>query len=113
VQGLEYYATNFQVIGSNLAHVYDCGVFPLGRGIIPWPFVPGVTSAETKQFKLTQPLSYYGRKIILVLINVEIYLLKHLYNSRFNRLIQKKCVALVTRCSLGLETAMAPTVNRG
>ena len=30
-----------------------------------------------------------------------------------NRAIQAKCVASVTNCGLGLETAMAPTVNRG
>ena len=29
------------------------------------------------------------------------------------RRIQAKCVASVTNCGLGLETAMAPTVNRG
>ena len=29
-----------------------------------------------------------------------------------NRLIQAKCVALVTNCGLRLETAMASTVNR-
>jgi len=29
-----------------------------------------------------------------------------------NRPIQVKCIALVTNCGLGLETAMAPTVNR-
>jgi hypothetical protein len=30
-----------------------------------------------------------------------------------NRLIKAKCVASVTNCGLGLETAMAPTVNKG
>jgi len=30
----------------------------------------------------------------------------------FNRPIQAKCVASVTNCRLGLETAMAPTLNR-
>jgi len=30
-----------------------------------------------------------------------------------NRPIQAKCVASVTNCGLGLETAMAPTVNMG
>ena len=30
-----------------------------------------------------------------------------------NRPIQAKCVASVTNCGLGLETAMAPTLNRG
>ena len=31
----------------------------------------------------------------------------------FNRLIQTESTASVTDCGLGLETAMAPTVNRG
>jgi len=31
----------------------------------------------------------------------------------YNRLIQAKSVASVTNCGLGLETAMASTVNRG
>jgi len=31
----------------------------------------------------------------------------------YNRPIQGKCVASVTNCGLGLETAMAPTVNNG
>ena len=30
-----------------------------------------------------------------------------------NRPIQAKCVASVTNCGLGLQTAMAPTVNSG
>jgi len=32
---------------------------------------------------------------------------------KWNRQIQAKCVASVTNCGLGLETAMMPTVNRG
>ena len=33
-------------------------------------------------------------------------------NGQINRPIQTKCVASVTNCGLGLETAMAPPVNR-
>jgi len=31
----------------------------------------------------------------------------------YNKLIQENCTASVTNCSLGLETATAPTVNMG
>ena len=38
---------------------------------------------------------------------------KMVQDSYVNRPIQTKCVASVSNCGLGLETAMAPTVNRG
>jgi len=42
------------------------------------------------------------------------YLIAESLNIVFvNRPIQTKCVASVTNCGLGLETAMAPTLNRG
>jgi len=60
------------------------------------------------QFKFCRKLQF----------QIKIYQFKfHFFlNNQFrnwNSLIQAKCVASVTNCSLQLETAMAPTINMG
>ena len=50
---------------------------------------------------------------MLLFQHVAVHKNTYVFNIIFNRAIQAKCVASVTNCDPGLETAVAPTVSKG